>query len=92
MSWINLNDLYSDLQHEEVSEFTDATNVINAEAVNGLGTFVDNRFDIATTSGNGLMSSTDKTKLDNLPSITASTEEPTESDGKNGDIWIVYEE
>ena len=85
----------SDLSHEEVAEFVDETNVINAEAINGLEAFVSNihtnLLTVATTSDNGLMSSADKTKLDNLPSITASTTEPTASDGKDGDIWIVYE-
>ena len=85
----------SDLSHEEVAEFVDETNVVNAEAINGLEAFISNvhtnLLTVATTSDNGLMSSADKTKLDNLPSITASATEPTTSDGKDGDIWIVYD-
>lgn len=42
---------------------------------------------VATTSANGLMSSSDKTKLNNLPNkITVSTSAP--SGGSNGDIWF----
>lgn len=43
---------------------------------------------VVTTSSNGLMSSADKTKLNNLPpSITVTTAQP--SGGVNGDIWLV---
>lgn len=30
-------------------------------------------------------------KLNSMPTIHTSTVEPTAADGKNGDIWIVYE-
>ena len=44
---------------------------------------------VATTSANGLMSSADKTKLNNLPNkITVSSSAP--SGGSSGDIWFVY--
>lgn len=43
---------------------------------------------VVTTSVAGLMSPTDKTKLNNLPSkITISTANP--SGGTNGDLWVV---
>lgn len=38
----------------------------------------------------GGMSTIERMKLSNLPMIYASTIEPTSSDGKNGDVWIVY--
>jgi hypothetical protein len=46
-------------------------------------------YGVATTSANGLMSSSDKSKLNGLPSkITISTADP--SGGSNGDIWFKY--
>lgn len=45
---------------------------------------------VATQSVNGLMSSTDKIKLDGLPHIYISTSDPTSADGNDGDIWIKY--
>ena len=44
----------------------------------------------ATSSANGLMSSSDKSKLDGLPNIHVSTSDPTSSDGEDGDVWIKY--
>ena len=32
----------------------------------------------------------DKTEVDALPTIHASTTDPTAADGKNGDIWVKY--
>ena len=45
-------------------------------------------YSVATTSANGLMSSTDKAKLDGCKKITISTSNP--SGGSNGDVWFVY--
>lgn len=45
--------------------------------------FTDTTYSVATTSANGLMSSADKSKLDNL--IVVSSTQPTSSDCK---IWI----
>jgi hypothetical protein len=42
----------------------------------------------ATASTSGLMSSSDKIKLDGMPSITVSQDEPT--GGKAGDVWFKY--
>ena len=50
----------------------------------------DTTYGVATTSANGLMSSSDKSKLNGLPSkITISTADP--SGGSNGDLWFKYE-
>ena len=38
----------------------------------------------------GGISTIERMKLSNLPMIYTSTIEPTSSDGKNGDVWIVY--
>lgn len=45
----------------------------------------------ATQSTAGLMSASDKIKLDNIRNITISSSEPTSQDGQNGDIWLVYD-
>lgn len=52
----------------------------------GRGTIVP----VATPSLDGVMSRTDKQKLDALPNIHFSTEEPKASDGEDGDMWLVY--
>lgn len=52
----------------------------------------DTTYSVATTSADGLMSSTDKTQLTSLPSaITVSYSAPTSADGDNGDIWYRIE-
>lgn len=52
----------------------------------------DTTYSVATTSADGLMSSTDKTQLTSLPSaITVSYSAPTSDDGENGDIWYRIE-
>lgn len=38
----------------------------------------------------GGISTIERMKLSSLPMIYTSTIEPTSSDGKNGDIWIIY--
>ena len=65
---------------EKVSGFTVAKSV-PANAV-----FTDTTYSVATTSTNGLMSSTDKTKLDGLPKITVNSSSP--SSPSSGDIWF----
>lgn len=52
--------------------------------------FTDTTYSSATQSTAGLMSATDKTKLDNL-NITISSSNPTSQDGSDGDIWLVYD-
>ncbi len=45
---------------------------------------------VATTTTNGLMSSTDKTKLNGLPNkINISTSVPSPQTGSHGDLWFV---
>lgn len=46
---------------------------------------------IATATSDGLLSATDKTKLDSMPTIYKSTDEPSDLTGNEGDIWIVYQ-
>jgi hypothetical protein len=55
----------------------------NTWAVKEFGTKAE-----ATASTSGLMSSSDKIKLDGMPSITVSQDEPT--GGKAGDVWFKY--
>ena len=43
----------------------------------------------ATQSASGLMSAEDKKKLDNVVQVYVGTEEPSESLGKDGDIYIM---
>lgn len=54
-----------------------------AKSVPSNAVFTDTTYEVATQSEDGLMSSTDKAKLDNL--IVVSTTEPTSSDCK---LWI----
>jgi hypothetical protein len=49
-------------------------------------------YTVATTSKNGLMSSTDKAKVDNLRRIYKGTSASAPSDWVDGDIYVQYEE
>ena len=72
------------------SAVTSASGYTACPIVGGVPYYKDTNttYDVATTSKNGLMSSTDKAKLDKTRPITISTSAP--SGGNDGDIWIQY--
>ena len=72
------------------SAITSASGYTACPIVGGVPYYKDTNttYDVATTSKNGLMSSTDKDKLDKTRPITISTSAP--SGGNDGDIWIQY--
>ena len=72
------------------SAITSASGYTACPIVGGVPYYKDTNttYDVATTSKNGLMSSTDKAKLDKTRPITISTSAP--SGGNDGDIWIQY--
>lgn len=76
------------------STVTSTSGLTASPIINGVVYYKDTNttYSVATSSANGLMSSSDKAKLDGItsvPNVLTGTTEPASSLGNNGDIYIM---